>query len=200
MSALRMRHVGLVVRNLETSINFYCSILGLSVYKRYSEPPGEFIDRLTGIKNVSLEWAKLSLPDGGLIELLEYRSHPDPAAGEKPRDFPSNRLGCSHTALTVKDLPALYKKLLENGYRCNSEPLVSPDGKVKILYCHDPDGIILELIENITPIIKINKASTKVGEFPNKYHRPTIRAIRNKIHKITSSILILYPLLKLQQS
>lgn len=149
MTVSRIRHVGLVVRDLEKSMRFYCGVLGLSVYKRYSEPSGEFIDKLTGIKNVSLEWVKLSAPDGGLIELLKYRSHPDPSASEKPADFPSNRLGCSHVALTVRDLASLHKKLLENGHHCNSEPLLAPSGKAKILYCHDPDGIIVELIEDI---------------------------------------------------
>lgn len=150
MSASSIRHVGLVVRDIEKSLKFYCGILGFSIYKRYSEPPGEFIDKLTGIKNVSLEWVKISVPDGGLIELLQYHSHPDPSVLEKPTNFPSNRLGCSHIALTVRDLASLHKKLLENGHHCNSEPLLAPNGKVKILYCHDPDGIIVELIEDIS--------------------------------------------------
>ena len=38
---------------------------------------------------------------------------------------------------------------MEAGYTCKSKPLIAPGGKAKILYCHDPDGAILELIEDI---------------------------------------------------
>ena len=43
----------------------------------------------------------------------------------------------------------LYTKLCNKGIHCNSEPLIAPDGKAKVLYCHDPDGIILELVEEL---------------------------------------------------
>jgi catechol 2,3-dioxygenase-like lactoylglutathione lyase family enzyme len=144
-----IRHVGIVVRNLDESIKFYCGILGLSIYKRHSEKPGQFIDKLVGINNVELEWVKVIIPNGGLIELLQYHSHPDPDIFCNIVMSPSNRLGCSHISLTVKNLSRLYYELTENGYTCKSEPLYSPDGKVKILYCHDPDGVILELIEDL---------------------------------------------------
>ena len=45
--------------------------------------------------------------------------------------------------------PLLYSKIIANGYTCKSEPLIAPGGKAKILYCHDPDGAILELIEDL---------------------------------------------------
>ena len=68
-----IRHVGFVVKDLEESLLFYQGILGLELYKRFTEE-GEFIDSLTGIKDVKLEWAKVIIPNGGLIELLQYHS------------------------------------------------------------------------------------------------------------------------------
>ncbi|MGD0576947.1 MAG: VOC family protein [Candidatus Staskawiczbacteria bacterium] len=148
--ASRIRHVGIVVRNLEMSIKFYRDVLGFSIYRRcMEENSGGFIDKLTGLKGVVLESAKLSLPEGGLIELLQYHSHPDPDTFKKPENFPSNKLGCQHIAITVKDLATLYQNLVRSGYSCNSEPLLSPEGKTKTLYCHDPDGIIVELTEDL---------------------------------------------------
>ena len=144
-----IRHAGIVVRDLDTSLEFYSGMLGLELYRRHTEAPGVFIDRLVGINNVTLEWAKVIIPSGGLIELLQYHSHPDPEVCKDPEFYPSNKLGCSHVCLTVDDLSELYDRLVKNGYTCNSEPLLSPDGKVKILYCHDPDGVILELIEDL---------------------------------------------------
>ena len=145
-----IRHVGMVVRDLNTSLKFYNEILGLSIYRRVLEKPGKFIDDLVRIKNVQLEWVKLVIPAGGLIELIQYHSSPDSDLAVKPEPLASDRLGCSHVALTVKDLSKLYNELISNGYLCNSEPLISPEGKAKILYCHDPDGIILELIEDLS--------------------------------------------------
>ena len=142
-----IRHIGFVVTNLDESLKFYSDLLGLKLYRRFTEK-GEFIDKLTGIDDVTLEWAKLIIPSGGLIELLQYHSHPNSSS---PIDsgFPSNRLGCSHAALTVDDLSSLYLKIIEAGYNCKSKPLIAPGGKAKILYCHDPDGAILELIEDL---------------------------------------------------
>ena len=144
-----IRHVGIVVRDLDESLIFYCGMLGLAIYKRHTEELGKFIDKLVGVNDVKLEWVKLIIPNGGLIELLQYHSHPDPDAFKDLDTFPSNRLGCSHIALTVDNLTYLYGELIKNGYKCNSEPLLSPEGKVKILYCHDPDGTIIELTEDL---------------------------------------------------
>lgn len=144
-----IRHVGIVVRDLDESLKFYCGMLGLAIYKRHTEKLGKFIDKLVGVNDVKLEWVKLIIPKGGLIELLQYHSHPDPSVFKEPEAFPSNRLGCSHISLTIDNLSQLYNKLIQNGYKCNSGPLHSPNGKIKILYCHDPDGTILELIEDL---------------------------------------------------
>ena len=144
----RIRHVGFVVSNIENSLLFYNGILGLEVYKRAIEND-LFISQLTGIDDVKLEWIKLIIPEGGLIELLQYHSHPSKQFSKQTLDSLSNKIGCSHVALTVKNLDNIYKKIISSGYTTKSEPLIAPGGKAKILYCHDPDGSILELIEDI---------------------------------------------------
>ncbi len=140
------RHTGLVVRDLRRSEAFYREVLGYTPWRR-AEESGPFIEGVVGIPGVVLEWVKLKAPDGSLLELLQYHSHPDPQAC--PALQPANRLGCSHIALTVSDCDALYRTLRERGIHCNSEPLTAPDGTVKVLYCHDPDGIIVELVEEL---------------------------------------------------
>ena len=120
---------------MEKSLAFYRDLLRLSVWKRGREE-GSFIEKLVNIPDVSLEWVKLKTLDNSLIELLQYHSHPDQRAIE---NAPSNRLGCSHVAFTVDNLETGYSKLCGKSIHCNSAPLVSPDGKAKALYCHDPD-------------------------------------------------------------
>lgn len=141
---LATRHTGIVVRDLGKSLSFYRDILGLEPVKRAVEK-GNFIENVVNIRGVELEWVKLKSPDGMLIELLQYHSHPEVAA--EPHPLPSNHLGCSHLAFTVSDIKSLYSDLTAKGFHCNSEPQNSPDGCVTVLYCHDPDGIIVELVE-----------------------------------------------------
>ena len=146
------RHVGIVVRDLDKSLEFYSGILGLKIYRRYVEE-GPFIDELTGLENVKLEWVKLIIPEGGLIELLQYHSHPDPTASSSSTPAPSNRMGCSHVALTATDLMETYSKLKSAGHAVKSAPVVTPNKAARVLYCHDPDGTILELIEDmVSPV------------------------------------------------
>ncbi len=144
-----IRHVGIVVRDLEKSLRFYSDVLGLEIYRRYVEE-GSFIDELTGLSKVRLEWVKLAIPKGGLIELLQYHSHPDEAAPVVAVPAPSNNMGCSHVALTVTNLEATYRLLCERGYLAKSSPIVTPNQNAKIIYCHDPDGTILELIQDVS--------------------------------------------------
>ena len=141
-----LRHVGLVVRNIDKSIQFYRDIIGLMLLQRTVEE-GEFIENVVGVKDVKLEWAKLATSNGLVVELLQYHSHPD--SSKEEINYPSYRHGCSHIALAVEDIDAHYSLLMENGVHCNSKPALSPNGKAKVLYCHDVDGIIIELVEEI---------------------------------------------------
>lgn len=138
------RHTGLVVRNLEQSLVFYRDLLGLVIWKQAVET-GSFIEQVVGIPGVTLAWVKLKVADGSVLELLQYLSHPGQA--DCPDLQPANRLGCSHVALTVANLDQIYQKFNQRGVICKSPPQNSPDGAVKVLYCHDPDGIIVELVE-----------------------------------------------------
>lgn len=140
------RHIGLVVRDINKSLVFYRDLLGLTVARQNTEV-GNFISRLTGIQGVTIEWIKLNIPGGGLLELIQHHSHPDPKTSQEALPSSVNQLGCSHPAFTVSDLRSLYNNLVGSGYKCISEPLHSPDGKVKVLFAYDPDGILIELVE-----------------------------------------------------
>jgi catechol 2,3-dioxygenase-like lactoylglutathione lyase family enzyme len=142
---LNTRHAGVVVRNIDKSLRFYQDILGLKIRSREKEE-GSFIDKVTGIKKVCVETCKMTGPDDSMIELLQYHSHP----ANKPLVLASsNNLGCSHVAFTVSDLDKVYSLLKENNLNCVNPPATSPNGLVKVLYCHDFDGVIIELVEEL---------------------------------------------------
>ena len=138
------RHTGLVVRDMERSLAFY-EALGFQLWRRELET-GPFIEALVGLAGVRLEWAKLRAPDGSLVELLQYHSHPD----HQPLvPIPPNRLGCSHLALTVHDVEAACRLVCRLGGSTFSPPQTAPSGRVCVVYCHDPDGILMELVQEL---------------------------------------------------
>lgn len=141
---LRTRHTGLVVRDINASIAFY-EAMGLSVWKRQVEE-GPFISGVVGVPDVVIETAKLKASDGTLVELLQYHSHPDSQTFSRAA---SNKLGCSHIAFTVEDLEAACALIVAQGGSVINAPGISPDGNVKVSYCHDLDGILLEMVEEI---------------------------------------------------
>ncbi|MEA1956699.1 MAG: VOC family protein [Campylobacterota bacterium] len=141
---IRLRHIGIVVRDLEKSVKFYKDIFDLTVDKQMVED-GKYVEDLVGIKGASIHWAKLKAKDGTIIELLEYKDNPN----KEKDNYMANRLGCSHIAVSVEDIEDIYKKLQKYECKCNSKPLFSPDGKVKVMYCYDIDGTILEIVQEL---------------------------------------------------
>ena len=139
---IKTRHTGLVVKNLSASIVFYEG-LGLTVWKREIEK-GDFISQVVGLKDAEIETAKLKVGDGSILELLEYKSHPTNPPGFI---YPSNKHGCSHIAFTVQDVEQISSKIVSLGGSIVNRPVISANGSVKVMYCHDLDGILMEMVE-----------------------------------------------------
>lgn len=137
-----LRHIGITVSDLDVSLRFYCQWLGLEVLQCFGLRSGEYISTLVGVADAEIDIVHLGLADGAKIELLQYRSHPRPAAAPAA-GFETGR---PHVAITVNDLDGLYRRRDDFCVIFKSPPLSSPDG-VKVCYCHDPDGVILELVE-----------------------------------------------------
>mgnify|MGYP001313050207 CR=1 FL=1 len=141
---IKTRHTGLVVKNIAASIEFY-EALGLTVWKR-EEEQGDFLSQVVGLKNAKIETAKLKISDGSLLELLEYKSHPTEPT---QNNYPPNRHGCSHISFTVNNLDKISKQIQNLGGSLVNPPAISSDGLVKVLYCYDLDGILVELVEEL---------------------------------------------------
>jgi len=61
----------------------------------------------------------------------------------------ANRLGCSHLALTVQKIENVISYFLENGGSILEDFQISTDKKVKVVYCYDFEGNIIEIVEEI---------------------------------------------------
>jgi len=138
----KLRHVGIVVRDLEDSRNFYEKLLGLKVYKD-SHEEGQFINEVLGLEKVRVQTVKLKTPEGGIVELLYYYSPLSPRIN--PRKI--HETGITHLAVTVENLDQEYERLRQAGVMFNSPPKYSSDGYAKVAFCQDPDGNFIELVE-----------------------------------------------------
>ena len=138
-----VRHIGIVVTNMEKSLKFYRDLLGLKI-KSLVDEEGQFLDNMLAHKNVKNKVAKLYAKNGNaLVELIDSKSY----GNKKDRDFFT--IGASHFALTVDDLDETYDYLIKNGVKFTAPPQQSPDGFAKVTFCEDPDGTLIELVEVI---------------------------------------------------
>ena len=141
---IKTRHTGLVVTDIIASIEFY-EKLGLEAWIQQNEI-GDFISQVVGLDNVELVTAKLKVTDGSVLELLEYKSHPTKATDSV---YSSNKHGCSHIAFTVKNVDEMAVKVVQLGGSIVNIPAISANGLVKVMYCHDLDGILIEMVEEL---------------------------------------------------
>lgn len=139
-----IRHVGVVVTDLEKSLFFYRDLLGFSVQKSAQET-GPFIEAILAIRGVNVTTVKMSAPDGiTMLELLRFESPGrNPAASARDIHSP----GLTHVAFTVSDLDGLYRQLAGHRVEFLSQPQRSPDGSARVAFCRDPDGTLIELVE-----------------------------------------------------
>jgi len=136
-----IRHTGIVVDDLDASLDFYTNKLGFVISKRMDEY-GDFIDNILGIKNVNVTTVKMILNDGAMIELLDFKSHKNAISNKQIND-----LGPTHVAFTVDDVDKMYSQLAIHGTEFIAEPQVSPDGYAKVAFCKAPEGTYIELVE-----------------------------------------------------
>jgi catechol 2,3-dioxygenase-like lactoylglutathione lyase family enzyme len=140
-----VRHIGIVVRDLDRSLAFYRDLLGLALVRQMDET-GPFIDAILGMNAAKVRTVKLAAPgDGVQIELLAF-TEPAPQIGGAPS---LTRVGPTHVAFTVEDLDGLHQRMAAAGTQFTTKPQTSPDGRAKVTFCRDPDGTALELVEVI---------------------------------------------------
>ena len=139
---LGLRHVGIVVSDLEASVRFYRDLLGFQhVTKAYEF--GRSISAMLGVPDAKVSTVKMIAANGGMIELLYF-------------DWPSSDhidrtiydLGLSHIALTVQNIEAEYQRLRNCGVRFVSPPVQS--GACRVCFGLDPDLNKIEFVQEMT--------------------------------------------------
>lgn len=138
---LKLRHIGIVVKDLYDSLHFYCDILGFEkVLTRYEQ--SEYFQKVNGIKAEALT-VKVRVPDGRAIELIEYKK---PKSTEKI-GLAHTVIGKTHQCYLVDNVKQIYDKLTKLGVKFISEPLQSSDDPAVVVTCYDPDDNMIEFVE-----------------------------------------------------
>jgi len=138
-----IRHMGIVVVDMEASLNFYRDLFGFKIVKQQNET-GDFIDTILGLSDVSVTTVKMVASCGQMIELLKYD-----VSSFKNVHRKIYETGISHIAFTVDNLEKQYERLQNEGVRFVSSVQLSPDGIAKVAFCRAPEGTFIELVEVI---------------------------------------------------
>lgn len=144
MKIKHVDHIGINVENLEAAKKFFTD-LGFTVVGEVLMQ-GELVERVTGLKDVKDDLVMLQSPDGQLnLELVKYH-HPVDKAGIQPSL--ANTLGLRHLCFQVEDLDNIVATLEQKGHKLVGE-VQTYENSWKLCYVRGPEGIILELAEQL---------------------------------------------------
>lgn len=139
---VNLRHIGLVVNDFQPMIKFY-SYFGFKNPK-YKEEDVDFYKDMYCYNELSFfDTYKMILDnDNIMLELVHYTN----INIDKKNLW---NFGFSHIAFTIDNLDKLYNDLKQKGVKFLSAPTLHPEKIVKLCFCEDPEGNLLELVEEI---------------------------------------------------
>jgi catechol 2,3-dioxygenase-like lactoylglutathione lyase family enzyme len=139
---LVVHHVGLTVKDLDRSTEFYTAFGGEVISRAHFE--GRHMDHGLGVPDVDLHVRMIRF-GSVVLELLQYDSPP----GE-PFTARNCDVGASHLAFQVDDIHGLQAELTAKGVSFLSEPVLIEDGAFTggfWVYAKDPDGVSVEFLQ-----------------------------------------------------
>jgi catechol 2,3-dioxygenase-like lactoylglutathione lyase family enzyme len=144
MAVIGYRHTGIIVDDLEKSLEFYQGFLNFELLQRHRDD-SQYISEITGIQGLVADYAKLAIPGGFVLELLTYPSHPEIRAKRK-----IHQPGEAHLAFEVDSVENMFNRVCEQGIFFLSAPVLSSEKIAKVFFCLDPDGYRVEFVEMLT--------------------------------------------------
>ncbi|NES95299.1 MAG: lactoylglutathione lyase [Desertifilum sp. SIO1I2] len=125
---MRLLHTMLRVGNLETSLKFYCDLLGMKLLRQKDYPGGRFTLAFVGYGDES---------DHSVLELTHNWDTESYDLGS----------GYGHIALGVDDIYRTCEEIKARGGKVVREPGPMKHGSTVIAFVEDPDGYKVELIQ-----------------------------------------------------
>jgi len=144
MALKRMDNVGIVVEDLEGTIDFFRE-LGLELEGR-AIIEGEWAGRVTGLGDQRVEIAMMRTPDGhGRLELSRFLT---PAVVADHRNAPVNALGYLRVMFTVDEIDETLEKLRQRGAQLVGEVVRYKDA-YRLCYIRGPEGLLIGLAQEL---------------------------------------------------
>jgi catechol 2,3-dioxygenase-like lactoylglutathione lyase family enzyme len=134
---MKIRHIGILVDDLDGMKDFYMDIFGMKVLKEQVEDK-EFMKKVlkTGTEVKTCKLIKNDL----IIELVRF------AFCKNIVHERIDNIGINHFALTVDDLGQIYKEY-KNYFL--SAPQVNQERTCKVAFLIDPENNYIELVESL---------------------------------------------------
>ena len=123
-------HVGMTVGDMDRTVDFYCSLLGLRLHLRKKTADGGEIAFLDA--------------GGGMLEIFA------PAGGAaRAADVPDGTAGLRHLTFLFESVDETFTRLEKAGVEIKERPRLAINAEVlhKVAFLRDPDGIQIELAE-----------------------------------------------------
>lgn len=144
MAVKRMDNVGIVVEDLDATVDFFRE-LGLELEGR-ATIEGEWAGRVTGLGDQHVEIAMMRTPDGhSRLELSRFLR---PAVVEDHRTAPVNALGYLRVMFAVDDLTETLERLDRHGVQVVGE-VVDYQDVYRLCYIRGPEGLLIGLAQEL---------------------------------------------------
>lgn len=144
MKIQRIDHVGINVNDLAAAKAFFLDF-GFEVQWE-GDMSGELLENVVALRDAKTSVVMIGLPDGQMnLELIKYHTPTDKRDMQQPL---ANTWGIRHIAFVVDDIEATVAQLKKKGVEIFSE-IQNYEDTYKLCYIRGPEGIILELAEQI---------------------------------------------------
>jgi catechol 2,3-dioxygenase-like lactoylglutathione lyase family enzyme len=146
-----IHHSGISVADIDVAQDFWERFLDTKA--RFRGRLGRpYLGKSVGYDDVQIEAALIDLPDGRMIELLDYQ-----VDGKERQPEDSFHSGHTHVCLDVSDCDEAWRRAVAAGAvpRNPDGPVeidAGPNKGAKAAYLRLPDGNSLELFQPITPL------------------------------------------------
>lgn len=144
MAVKRMDNMGIVVADLDATVDFFVA-LGLELEGR-ATIEGEWAGKVTGLGDQHVEVAMMRTPDGN--SRLEISKFLRPAVIADHRTAPVNALGYLRVMFAVDDLHETLDQLRSHGAELVGE-VVDYKGIYRLCYIRGPEGLLIGLAQEL---------------------------------------------------
>ena len=144
MKIQRIDHIGVVVNDLVKAKEFFVDF-GFTIQGE-AEEQSELLDKVVGVKGAKSQIVFLQAPNGQINLELSKFLHPADKSGVQENFIYSH--GMQHIAFVVENIEDIVTTVKQKGYEVFVDTY-NYENTYKLCYFRGPEGIIIELAEQI---------------------------------------------------